>query len=317
MFAKHREHLSESHSSFKGKMTLFACLKCPEETTRSFPSRSELRRHENRVHSTELSCGTGEKDKDRTVTFETFSLWKSHLDYHRGRKPYLCMTCWRAFGQKLDLENHVAAVHDKVGKFQCSICRDVFVQRVQVDRHIVKFHVHQKLFRHCQPCSQMFSTEKKLCAHLRTRHNWRGGRICCCKYCEAWFLQKSVLTDHISQLHLKKYGKLNFLQTRFTRTCEIFRLAGGGGLGGLSSLHAEGARKFLNSYLKLTILLLQKIMFLAPTPKYEVHAPPSPSGTSGTPGPHHIWHNMVNGKCSGSVSGDYPLSLSRQLWNRC
>lgn len=198
-------NFSETAPLVKG-MSLFACLKCPEASARSFLSRWELRRHEASVHAEELRCLSCENQTNRAVIFETFAGWKSHLEYHRGRRPYLCDVCWRAFEQKIDFQNHKEGVHDKVGRKQCVVCDAVFAQRTQIWRHILRHHISKKPVYVCDSpkCSQeSFDTETALKLHLRIRHRISESPHAC-SFCSKWFRRKLCLADHTAEMHIRK-----------------------------------------------------------------------------------------------------------------
>ena len=160
----HPEPGAESSKSFP----------CPHCESTAFPERWELQRHLNSCHSIAKTC----RLCFPAVVFGSPKTWRSHLDYHKGRKRFLCSICLAAFSQESELRNHQASLHGIGKRWYCQLCPASFPQRTQVQRHYLATH---------PPPSQ---------------RAWDGpGNASICHYCSFLALSKAALADHVAQAH--------------------------------------------------------------------------------------------------------------------
>jgi KRAB domain-containing zinc finger protein len=121
---------------------------------------------------------------------------------HVDAKPFICVTCGKAFKHKVSLEEHEKRGHKEkpekliVKRKQkripclCDICGKNFETKQAVTEHY-KTHVLEKKFQ-CKICSNFYRTAANLRIH-KTVHNERTLK---CPNCEKYFKNHRDLKQH-------------------------------------------------------------------------------------------------------------------------
>ena len=170
-------------------------------------------------------------------SFPTRSRLKRHMITHSGEKPHHCQYCNKSFSRKDTLSSHMK-VHEKPTKAQqyqpssksstksitgckwfcCEQCSKSFPTRSRLKRHIIT-HSGEKP-HHCQQCGKSFARKDYLVSHMKKVHeksevkaqgfkpyqfrirplsiNITVCKLFHCKYCNKYFSSNSRLVQHMS-----------------------------------------------------------------------------------------------------------------------
>ena len=61
------------------------------------------------------------------------------------RERFICEICDDNFGQKGNLQRHLATVHEGKKQFKCSICNKNFEQKRDLNKHVATVHEGKKV----------------------------------------------------------------------------------------------------------------------------------------------------------------------------
>ena len=70
----------------------------------------------------------------------------------KGKEKFKCGICDADFGQKGNLNQHVATVHEGKKLFECDICNTKFGQKSHLNKHVTTVHEGKKQFK-CGICN--------------------------------------------------------------------------------------------------------------------------------------------------------------------
>ncbi|KAM6971804.1 uncharacterized protein FYW47_003946 [Aplochiton taeniatus] len=114
-----------------------------------------------------------------------------HGRVHRNGRIHVCAQCGKGFVYRFGLTKHLQMVHGKVKPFVCQLCGKGFFTRRDVEAHI-RVHTGEKPF-HCHICPKRFKRRVELNVHIRW-HN--GEKRHWCPFCEKGFLDYNNLKRH-------------------------------------------------------------------------------------------------------------------------
>ncbi|XP_056148492.1 gastrula zinc finger protein XlCGF26.1-like [Lampris incognitus] len=137
---------------------------------------------------------TGERPFKFTTCGRDFT-WKynmeGHTRTHTGAKPLRCTTCGKMFTHKSSFQTHLRT-HTGEKPFRCTTCEKMFTHKPHLLRH-VRTHTGEKPFT-CTTCGKMFTRKSGLQMHLRTHTGEKPFR---CTTCGKVFTRKSNLQTHL------------------------------------------------------------------------------------------------------------------------
>lgn len=119
--------------------------------------------------------------------------------FHGNKMSVFCNECGANFKSIDRLRNHITYTHGSE-KFACSICKRIYTCQLYLERHMELHYTRQK--QHvCTICSDSFSHQNALVAHMKA-HNEHSGGTHFCTSCNARFGSKMALTNHVKKAHL-------------------------------------------------------------------------------------------------------------------
>nr|XP_022903809.1 zinc finger protein OZF-like [Onthophagus taurus] len=131
---------------------------------------------------------------------------QQHLDdTHNIGETKQCPKCLKILPTSKLMKIHYLGCKNKQKKskskssYTCTMCKNVFLTKYLLNRHIKNVHVNEKLFD-CDVCGQKFASQVYLSAH-KMYHS--GERPHMCLYCGKSFITKSDLSHH-EKIHANK-----------------------------------------------------------------------------------------------------------------
>ena len=121
-----------------------------------------------------------------------------HMEIHDPQRPrsYVCDICAKGFFTRSGLRYHIIRFHERIKRFRCPICTNLFWTKEQCSRHMI---IHTKVSKFsCDECGQTFTRQCNLDTHKRIH---TGVKPYQCSLCPAAFAQKNSLN-----VHMKKHG---------------------------------------------------------------------------------------------------------------
>ena len=114
---------------------------------------------------------------------------------------FQCPICSLGLTTRVNLKNHVAAVHEGKTTFSCRICNKTFFEKNSMENHIGRVHEGIKPYS-CPKCDKGFSWTSNLKLHIKTIHE--GKKPYECEFCDFKFAQKIQLRKHTESVHLSQ-----------------------------------------------------------------------------------------------------------------
>lgn len=126
-------------------------------------------------------------------SFTSPSLLMNHIRRHTGDQPFSCPSCSKNFSEKGNRDKHVMYVHERVERFNCSLCTKKYRQKQQLALHM---SIHTGVKPHqCTVCHRNFSTLTQTKWHMYTHIN--DSKITHCKFCGREFSSRWYLRFHM------------------------------------------------------------------------------------------------------------------------
>ncbi|XP_013359707.1 PREDICTED: zinc finger and BTB domain-containing protein 48 isoform X2 [Chinchilla lanigera] len=105
-----------------------------------------------------------------------------------------CSSCSQQFMQKKDLQSHMIKLHGAPKPHACPTCAKCFLSRTELQLHEAFKHRGEKLFV-CEECGHRASSRNGLQMHIKAKH--RNERPYVCEFCSHAFTQKANLNMHL------------------------------------------------------------------------------------------------------------------------
>ncbi|XP_029086123.1 telomere zinc finger-associated protein isoform X2 [Monodon monoceros] len=112
----------------------------------------------------------------------------------RLRPVFQCASCSQQFMQKKDLQSHMIKLHGAPKPHACPTCAKCFLSRTELQLHEAFKHRGEKLFV-CEECGHRASSRNGLQMHIKAKH--RNERPYVCEFCSHAFTQKANLNMHL------------------------------------------------------------------------------------------------------------------------
>lgn len=148
----------------------------------------------------------------------------THLKRHKlthEEGKIQCTICDKRFTRIDHLNLHIASNHSESKPFKCEVaeCQKGFVRQEHLKKHVETKHGDApKEKETCDLCQKTFSSKKYLRMHMKS-HNADGGKGLICKFCNAEFLEKTELNEHMTKYHQNE--KPYLCSGEFVRVCDI------------------------------------------------------------------------------------------------
>nr|KAF6445640.1 zinc finger and BTB domain containing 48 [Molossus molossus] len=107
---------------------------------------------------------------------------------------FQCSSCSQQFMQKKDLQSHMIKLHGAPKPHACPTCAKCFLSRTELQLHEAFKHRGEKLFV-CEECGHRASSRNGLQLHIKAKH--RNERPYVCEFCSHAFTQKANLNMHL------------------------------------------------------------------------------------------------------------------------
>ena len=196
-YAKDR-HIEEAHNNHTKP---FQCPKC----SKSFKRREHLRDHLDSVHdkSTSVNCLYCSKE------LSSFTNYMRHIKevHERRNGNVVCNVCDKKFSRKQHLDQHISDVHLRQKRFSCPHCKNTYVRKGVLERHLYVAHQNSpRMVWPCPDCPEYFFREDILDKHeKRGKYSFYEY----CKYCDEVLLFKSF---NAMDSHFVKVKNLTYIQ---------------------------------------------------------------------------------------------------------
>ncbi|XP_034112476.1 serendipity locus protein H-1 [Drosophila albomicans] len=182
----------------------YNCTECQRE----FELLAGLKKHL-KTHRSEVRKDTWKKCPDCGKCLKLGSMWM-HRKIHSDNKKYQCDICGQKFVQKINLTHH-ARIHSSEKPYECPECQKRFQERSHLQRH-QKYHAQTRSYR-CEKCGKMYKTERCLKVHNLVHLEQRPFA---CNVCDKSFISNSKLKQH-SNIHTgMRPFKCNYCPRDFT-----------------------------------------------------------------------------------------------------
>ncbi|XP_023166017.2 serendipity locus protein H-1 [Drosophila hydei] len=182
----------------------YNCTECQRE----FELLAGLKKHL-KTHRSEGRKDTWKKCPDCGKCLKLGSMWM-HRKIHSDNKKYQCDICGQKFVQKINLTHH-ARIHSSEKPYECPECQKRFQERSHLQRH-QKYHAQTRSYR-CEKCGKMYKTERCLKVHNLVHLEQRPFA---CTVCDKSFISNSKLKQH-SNIHTgMRPFKCNYCPRDFT-----------------------------------------------------------------------------------------------------
>ncbi|XP_045456398.1 zinc finger protein OZF-like [Melitaea cinxia] len=155
----------------------------------------EILKHYNEKHrgiKTIYSC------KLCDFSAESHKVYRYHWEKHRTTNVE-CELCGTTFVHKNGLRNHMSTVHGQIKRmYSCAECGKQYRAKSGLAAHAA---IHAPSPAYCADCDADFTSQLTLKHHLKhhSKHNERRFE---CNECDAKFIVKKSLQDHIDWVHL-------------------------------------------------------------------------------------------------------------------
>ena len=121
-----------------------------------------------------------------------------HKETPNVPKPFPCLLCEKSFLQKKELDRHIVDMHESA-LYKCQICGKRYK-----DKNVFKHHVnkHNNVFK-CKQCGKILSDGYQLRYHLFTHQKVRPHK---CQWCDKSFAHANGKKYHLRTNHLEEQG---------------------------------------------------------------------------------------------------------------
>ncbi|KAH8312107.1 hypothetical protein KR044_009418 [Drosophila immigrans] len=199
------QQLVSTHKAAAHRLRItYNCSECQRE----FELLAGLKKHL-KTHRSEVRKDTWKKCPDCGKCLKLGSMWM-HRKIHSDNKKYQCDICGQKFVQKINLTHH-ARIHSSEKPYECPECQKRFQERSHLQRH-QKYHAQTRSYR-CEKCGKMYKTERCLKVHNLVHLEQRPFA---CTVCDKSFISNSKLKQH-SNIHTgMRPFKCNYCPRDFT-----------------------------------------------------------------------------------------------------
>ncbi len=173
----------DRHMRTHNEQKIHRCSECAQ----SFNLFKQLQTHM-RIHSGHSPT------KTNNVSNQLQTGIKVHSGHSSGDidKPYECEECRKCFRSKHERGVHMAT-HTDVKPYRCTDCNSAFSIRGNLDKHVRRVHLKEKLFK-CHTCLKEFASKQGLDIHSVVHSNERPY---CCTMCAKSYKRAQTLKDHM------------------------------------------------------------------------------------------------------------------------
>ena len=138
---------------------------------------------------------------------------------HQSARYFQCQRCEYVTNQKIVLQQHVKAVHDKIKDFKCDSCEYASSYKNALLQHVESIHnPTRQLQCRCQWCGKWFYKENLLQQHVKAVHD--NLKDLKCDKCEFVTAHSSSLGRHIKEIHLNIKQKKKPTKPIGPKTCD-------------------------------------------------------------------------------------------------
>ncbi|XP_050360137.1 zinc finger protein OZF-like isoform X2 [Nymphalis io] len=177
---------------YKRHFRRYECVECGRRNNNVYT----VLKHYNESHGrikTKFSC------KLCDFSTESHRVYRYHRDKHRTKKVE-CELCGNSFVNNAGLKIHMFTVHRQSSRvYSCDKCGKVYRAKSGLAAHAAKHSPAAPAY--CADCGTHFQTHLGLKYHLK-HHSRHSDKRFACNECDAKFIVKRSLQDHIDWMHL-------------------------------------------------------------------------------------------------------------------
>ncbi|XP_026483110.2 zinc finger protein OZF-like [Vanessa tameamea] len=177
---------------YKRHFRRYECVECGRRNNNVYT----VLKHYNECHGrikTKFSC------KLCDFSTESHRIYRYHRDKHRTKKVE-CELCGNSFVNNAGLKIHMFTVHRQSSRvYSCDKCGKVYRAKSGLAAHAAKHSPAAPAY--CADCGTHFQTHLGLKYHLK-HHSRHSDKRFACNECDAKFIVKRSLQDHIDWMHL-------------------------------------------------------------------------------------------------------------------
>lgn len=144
-----------------------------------------------------------------------------HMRTHTGEKPFECSVCHKRFSQKSNIYQHMNT-HTMERPFSCSDCGKSFMYRGSLYKH-KRLHTGERPYS-CGMCQKKFTHGSQLFEHMRTHTNEKPFS---CGVCKRAFAHSGTMhrhqRNHFKGKNLLKFGNINIDEVEGSVEVEVLR----------------------------------------------------------------------------------------------
>ena len=202
--------------------TIEASLPCQfPDCEEEFPRQKLVWEHMLNTHRVDKETWLGRRFQCDTCNkaFKTKNALHRHKRKHTNDKPLLCSICSKRFKDEKAFYYHTKR-HQGLLDFKCPECGQCFVEKSQLNGHILRIHTSTNNYK-CDQCNTDFKTKGQLTVHM-THHTGEKAYKCregCAKQFRIWNTRKSHERTHkgVKEFQCPKCPKM-FMQSAAMRT---------------------------------------------------------------------------------------------------
>ncbi|XP_026685213.1 zinc finger protein OZF-like [Diaphorina citri] len=171
-----------------------------------------------------------DEERCRSCGLLSGSITQAYIHYleckNRKNKLYECSLCNKTSGNKHDLLKHLRGKHKMKIKLSghktkcvCHYCNKTFDSKAKIQEHI-SGHMFDKRYQ-CDLCGYQIRRKEKLYLHIREIHLGKQSTKVSCSICSRTFARKALLQTHLAVHTVEKNFECYYCQKRYCQKTNL------------------------------------------------------------------------------------------------